>query len=111
MYLIVGDEQVKLDLIHFRYYETAEDLINSFDFTICQLVTDGDDLITDEFSLWDIGRNKLAIHNVTYGVSTIRRLIKYTKQGFTACSGTFADILERCIKDPSVVNKETEYID
>jgi len=103
--------EIKVQLIFINYYKTVEAVLDSFDFTICQFGYDGKDLICGEYSLWDLGRKKLAINEITYGVSTLRRLIKYTRQGFTACGGVLADMLERVIDNPDIINAEFEYID
>lgn len=102
---------IKVQTIHISFYENPEILIDSFDFTICQLATDGESLFVGEYALWDIARKRLALHKLTYGVSTIRRLIKYARQGYTACPGTLAGILESAVNDPSVIQREVNYID
>lgn len=109
--LPVGDQEVKLQLVYIAYYAGPEALLDSFDFTITQFATDGENLYCGDYSLWDLGRKKLALHKLTYGVATVRRLIKYARQGYTACSGVMADILERCVKEPEVIHRETDYID
>lgn len=107
----INDERVKVQSIHFAYYENAEAVIDSFDFTITQFAYDGNDLICGEYSLWDLARNRLALHKMTYGVSTVRRLIKYTKQGFTACGGVLTDILTSVVNDPALIQSNVQYID
>lgn len=97
--------------ITMAYYESPEAVIDSFDFTITQFAYDGTDLICGEFSLWDLSRKRLALHKLTYGVSTVRRLIKYTKQGFTACSGVLAAILGEVVDHPEVIHREVQYVD
>ena len=97
--------------ITMAYYESLEACLDSFDFTITQCGYDGTDLVVGEHTLWDLARKRLALHKLTYGVSTVRRLIKYTKQGFTACSGSLASILEQTIADPTTIHREVNYID
>lgn len=97
--------------IKIGYYATADAVIDSFDFTITQFAYDGDALICGPYSLWDLARKRLALHRLTYGTSTVRRLIKYTRQGFTACSGCLADILESTVAEPATIQREVEYVD
>jgi hypothetical protein len=106
-----GEQPWKVQLCRIAYYAAPADVLDSFDFTICQCLTDGETLVVGEFTLWDLARKRLALHRLTYGTATVRRLIKYTRQGFTACSGALADILERSIADPSTVQREVEYVD
>jgi hypothetical protein len=102
---------VAVQLVAIKYYASLTEVLDSFDFTICQCGTDGENLVVGEFTLWDIARKRLALHRLTYGTATLQRLIKYGRSGFTACSGVLSDILERAIADPSVVHREVEYFD
>lgn len=102
---------VVVQAITLAYYPTLEAVLDSFDFTITQFGYDGEDLVCGQFALWDLVRKKLALHKLTFGVSTVRRLIKYTRQGFTACSGVLASILEATVADPQTIHRETEYVD
>uniref|UniRef100_UPI003C724CEE hypothetical protein n=1 Tax=Roseomonas chloroacetimidivorans TaxID=1766656 RepID=UPI003C724CEE len=81
-----GEMKLEIDvqLIRFAFYLDAEAVLDSFDFTICQFAYDGETLTAGEFALWDLGRKRLAIHRVSFPVSTMRRMIKYASQGFTA---------------------------
>lgn len=97
--------------ISIGYYPTLADVLDSFDFTITQFGWDGTDLVCGPFSLWDLARKRLALHRLTYGVSTVRRLIKYTRQGFTACSGVLASILEETVANPQTISREVTYVD
>jgi hypothetical protein len=111
-YSIEIDGKARLiQLIKIAYYDTPEQLLDTFDFTISQFAYDGAYLYCGEHSLWDLARKRLALHKLTYGVATMRRLIKYTKQGFTACAGVMQSILEAAIADPSVINSEIQYVD
>jgi hypothetical protein len=104
-------QQVTVQGISIAYYPTIEAVLDSFDFTITQFGYDGTDLVCGEFALWDLARKRLALHKLTHGVSTVRRLIKYTRQGFTACGGCLASILEQTVADPAVIQRTVQYID
>jgi hypothetical protein len=97
---------VTIQAIRHAFYASPEAVINSFDFTICQWVTDGEELVVGEFTLWDTARKRLALHEVTLAVSTLRRVLKYTSQGFTACSGMLTDLLERVARNPEIINAQ-----
>lgn len=102
---------VIVQAITLAYYPTLEAVLDSFDFTITQFGFDGQDLVCGKFALWDLARKRLALNKLTFGVSTVRRLIKYTRQGFTACSGVMASILEATVADPQTIHRDTEYVD
>lgn len=97
--------------ITIRYYQSIEDALGSFDFTICQFGWDGAQITVGPFSLWDLARKRIAIHQLTYGVSTLRRLMKYSRQGFTVCGGVLADILQRTVETPESINHNVVSID
>lgn len=109
--ITVGKKDILVQGIRINYYESIEDVLDSFDFTITQFGYDGESLYCGDYSLWDLSRRKLALHKLTYGVSTVRRMIKYTKQGFTACNGAFVSILEAVANDPQLIEAEIKYID
>lgn len=92
-----------IQCIRLAYYKTAEEVIDSFDFTICQFAFDGTKLTCGEFSLWDLGRKRLALHKLTYPVSSMRRMLKYARQGFRACNGAIATILRETASNPALL--------
>lgn len=109
--ITIDERKVIVQAITLGYYPTLEDVLDSFDFTITQFGYDGTDLVCGQFSLWDLARKRLALHKLTFGVSTVRRLIKYTKQGFTACGGVLASILEETVAKPETIQREMTYVD
>lgn len=98
--------------IRFSFYQSAKDVIDSFDYTICMFAFDGITLTIGDYALWDLGRKRLAINKITYPVATMRRMLKYTRQGFTACKGCLTMILRSTSDDPSLLDQlRTEYVD
>lgn len=108
----IVDETRDVQAIHFKFYTSAFDVIDSFDYTITQFAFDGTNLITTAEALFDLGRKRLAIHKVTYPVATMRRLLKYGKQGFTACQGTMAELLRQTANNPAALAElDIAYVD
>jgi hypothetical protein len=105
------DETFKLQLITIDFYENVLELLDSFDFTICQFAYDGVDLYCGKYSLWDLSRKRLAIHKITYAIPSLRRIIKYSKQGFYACSGFLTEFLNEVVNNPETIDEEILYID
>ena len=103
--------QMDIQLINFQYYKSAEEVIDSFDFTITQFAFDGEHFYMSEFALWDLARKKLVINKVTYGAATIRRILKYSGQGFTLCDGAAAELLQQVAEHPEVIEADVRYID
>jgi hypothetical protein len=111
-YIVEGVEgNYIVQLIKIGFYKNVESLLDSFDFTISQFAYDGESLYCGGYSLWDLARRRLALHKLTYGVATTRRLLKYTNQGFTACTGVIQSILTAVIEQPNTVHAEIEYVD
>jgi hypothetical protein len=107
-----SDIPVDVQAIKFRFYETAESVIDSFDYTITMFALDGATLVTTPEALWDLGRRRLAVHKVTYPVATMRRMLKYGKQGFTACSGCMAELFRATARSPDALSHlDIAYID
>jgi len=104
-----GATAVVQALLLFR--DDVESVLDSFDFTICQFGYDGERLVCGELAMWDLARKRLALHRMTYGASTVRRLLKYGRQGFTACQGTIVSILTAVVENPDSIRGEVEYID
>lgn len=103
----LGDSAVERDIqcIRFAFYADASAVIDSFDYTICQLAFDGEKLTLGDYTLWDLGRKRLAIHKITYPVATMRRMLKYASQGFTACAGCMATILTETASKPELLQQ------
>lgn len=105
-------DNIKIQLIYFSYFDSPEDLLNSFDYTICQFVISNRTLHTGNFSLWDLGRKRLVVNKITFPVASLRRLLKYTNQGFYACNGCLTDLMMAISNDPSLKNQlEITYVD
>lgn len=101
-----------IQCIRFSFYQSASAVIDSFDYTICMLAFDGITLTVGEYTLWDLGRKRLAIHKITYPVATMRRMLKYTRQGFTACKGCLTAILRAVPENPELLAQlKVEYVD
>lgn len=103
--------ELKIQLIHINYYENIAEVLESFDFSLCKFGFDGEDLTLGDWTLWDVARKRLVPENITYATSTLRRIIKYTNQGFTICSGGLAHILQSVVDNPEKIQQDIEYID
>lgn len=115
---VIAENHLPIDVqaINFKYYKSPKEVIDSFDYTITQFILSESNVICSPESLWDLARMKLVVHKVTYPVSTMRRMIKYTRQGFTACTGCLQTFLGEVITlsqtDPDFMEKmKIEYID
>lgn len=103
--------ELKVQAIRIAFHETLAAVLDSFDFSLCQCGFDGTNLMFGQWALWDIANKRLVPGEIRYGTSTIRRIIKYTRQGFTICGGGIASILEQVVDRPEIIQREVEYVD
>lgn len=87
------------DLIYqiiLRDYHSVEDLLNSFDFSVCQFATDGTTIWADSEALIDIFTDHLSVVNINpeFAISSLQRAFKYADYGFKPCNGTVVDIVK-----------------
>lgn len=101
----------KIQLIHFRYYNNPQDVIDSFDYTLSQFLYDGESFHFGDFALFDVARKRLVPHKISYAASTLRRMLKYANQGYTICAGGLGEILGQVADNPSIINQGVQYID
>jgi hypothetical protein len=70
----------KVQLIKRQFYETTESVIDDFDITVCQIVTDGKRVWTGEHFARDVADRRLRFHKLTPG--SAKRLVKYWVYGY-----------------------------
>jgi hypothetical protein len=107
----VNGKDVRIQLLKITFADNPCAILDEFDFTICQCAYDGSRLFFGEYTLWDLGRRRLAIHRVTFASSTVRRMLKYGAQGFTACSGCIGAVLKAVVADPALIREDVQYVD
>jgi hypothetical protein len=105
-----------IQIIRGKYYnmETTE-LIDSFDFTITMaMVTMKHGLRVGEFFYEGIATKRLRINRLDFPLSSLERMQKYIKKGYTACNGTFLTLareLQKVNLDNPQENSLTFYSD
>lgn len=83
---------LKVQAIKMQWYANPEELIKDFDYTCCMLSYDGVHVYYGQYTLWDNARKRLAVNKIKYPVASLRRLIKYSNQGYYACNGTLHEL-------------------
>lgn len=106
-----GGPELKVQAIRIAFFPSLEAVLDSFDFSICQCGFDGETFAFGQWTLWDLANNRLVPGKISYGTSSLRRVIKYTRQGFTICGGGLAEMLDQVAADPSIIRREVEYVD
>lgn len=86
---------MKIQLITKRFYESAKELIDTFDFTICQFSFDTETVEIGDNSIHHLIKKELHVNKLEYPVATMNRLVKYSKKGYKhsiACMEIFEKI-------------------
>lgn len=107
----VAGPELKVQAIRLQFFPTLAETLEGFDFSLCKFGYDGTSLVCGQYSLFDLASKRLVPDRISFGTSTLRRIIKYTKQGYTICSGGLASILQQVVDDPSIIQAEVEYVD
>jgi hypothetical protein len=89
--------KIKVQIIY-REYEKLTDIIDSFDFTVCQFMYDGEKVICSPSGLLDVHHKRIVINHLEplYVFDSLRRVQKYVQRGYTICNGGIKDILDKC---------------
>ena len=104
--------EYKVQLIHGGFFHnSAEALLASFDFTICQLATDGHTTLIGNSTLYDISQRKLVMSTVRYPVATLKRMMKYSRYGYNICNGEATKFLQGVVNAPDIVETRFKYVD
>ena len=73
---------LKIQAVCKRYYDRVEQLMDDFDFTICQFVTDGSRVWATPLAQADLASKTIRMSPTTTRSPKTRRLVKYTAYGF-----------------------------
>lgn len=89
--------KIKVQIIY-REYEKLTDIIDSFDFTVCQFMYDGEKVICNPSGLLDVYHKRIVINHLEplFVFDSLRRVQKYVQKGYTICNGGIKDILDKC---------------
>ncbi len=69
------------------YFPGPQETIDNFDFTVCCAAVDTVEVIHHDTFFIDLAARKLVINSLPKPLSTMQRMQKYIKKGFTICNG------------------------
>lgn len=84
---------MQLDIVK-RYFKTPENAIKEFDFTVSCAAVDREKVYFHETFFIDLAKKALVINKLPHPISTLWRMQKYIKKGFTICKGGLLEIVE-----------------
>jgi hypothetical protein len=82
----------KLQLVKI-YGPTIDDILQRFDYSICQLGTDGDCLVAGNTTFEDIQNRLCRPACIQYAKASMRRMLKFAKEGYEIDKSVFDAIL------------------
>lgn len=83
----------RIQLIKF-HYSTAEELVNNFDFNVCQFVWTETGIFATQKAIIGTLRGHLSVNRIlkNFAADSLRRAFKYQLNGFLPCAGTIRDL-------------------
>lgn len=102
-----------IQLIKTAWYESAEALIDTFDFTVTQVGIDvgAQKMFFNPVTTIDLSKKRLALHRMQFPISTMRRMLKYTGKGYTACNGFLTSMATKIHETFDPGTEQVLYID
>lgn len=82
-----------VQLIKKQYFDSADAVLNRFDITVCQFITDGSSIRTGATSIQDLNQKKLRFNKIKS--DSLKRYIKYMAYGFRPDPGVFDEIINQ----------------
>lgn len=112
VYLDGEEPKWKIQCISVSYYPSMLDVIDSFDFTCTQFVTDWENGLVGETSEKDTNDKHLVIHKLSYPASTLRRMMKYSRKGYHMEENDFQKFVSLVWNhDPQITDEKLVYVD
>jgi len=114
--IMLERDGIEINLVTLEYFEYIEDVFNFFDLTIsqCALVTTKPGeyrMVTTPLALRDIVAKKLVINSIHHPVATMKRILKYSKQGYELCTGGVIHFLTAVALNPELIGVMPGYVD
>ncbi|OME55501.1 hypothetical protein BSK59_13575 [Paenibacillus odorifer] len=98
--LLVRIDDKEVQMIHFKYFDNAQEIFNSFDYTVCMGAFD---FLSEEFMLHEdfLKHNSQRIlkfnKNTAYPVVSLLRVHKYKEKGYMISKPEFLRIALKCM--------------
>lgn len=74
-----------LQIVKTQYFDTAQQVIDQFDFSVCQLATDGNTTIIGNITARDLRTKTLRLSKPELPAYIMPRLVKYMVYGYRPC--------------------------
>lgn len=83
-----------VQVIKYDFYNNVADLLDSFDFSVCQFAWDGAEVYATQSAVISVLRKHLRVHKISkeLAADSLRRAFKYQRKGYEPCLGTIRDL-------------------
>jgi hypothetical protein len=93
-----------------KTFPSPKDCIKEFDFTVSCVAVDLEEVYYHESFFIDLAKKSIVINKITYPLSTLSRLQRYIKKGFTVCNGGLLEIANSFSNmNVKTMNEELEF--
>ncbi len=109
----MGEEGTDLiQLIRDRWYhKNAKSLISEFDFTCCQLATDGTTIVVGAHAINDICDRRLVFNAFHSPVNSVVRVGKYNRYGYVLTHEESKKFLQNVVENPDTLENSGYVVD
>ena len=82
----------KVQLINKQFFKSTEEIIDTFDITVCQIAWDGNKLTVGEHFVQDVAERNLRFSS--FSPASHKRLLKYMCYGYEPVAGCIEELIE-----------------
>lgn len=88
-----------IQVVMSRYFESLEETVNSFDFTVCRFgITPGGRFVFDESAFEDLAMMRLNVRVADLAADSLYRAFKYSRKGFRICGGNVQTLVKEIVR-------------
>jgi hypothetical protein len=98
---------LEIQLVFKKIYESPQEIIDQFDFRVCQFAADKNGVYFNPEAYDDLDSKRLVANNITKPIDSLNRLVKYAKKGYDV-NEAYQKVVEVLAKTP-VQNIPTFY--
>ena len=80
--IMLDGEDTTIQAIRYKFFANLDEVLDSFDFTICQLGFDGSHIVHSKPALEDIQDKQIRINRVVNSSNLLLRIAKYAARGY-----------------------------
>lgn len=96
-----------LQIIRKHSFDSPEKTLEAFDFTVCAMAVSPSRVVMHENAMLDLAMRRLAVIALPFPLSSMKRALKYSGNGFKICSGELTKLIEAIQKASPVSQQDS----